>query len=251
MSDLERVYLVTGAASGIGRATAHLLAAPGIGLMLHTRANQVGLEAVATDARAQGAAVATCLGDFADDGLSERVIATTNETYGQLDALIAVAGAAHRGGIMDLPDADLRRIMDESVIAFANLVRAAHALLKQSSTARIVAVSSFVVHAFRTDVQPFAATRVSRAALEAVAKLMARELASDGITVNAVAPGLIQKDEGPGGKLEREAIARMEAMIPLGRRGLPEEVASMIAFLTSPAASYITGQICHVNGGFA
>ncbi len=245
----DRVHLVTGAGSGIGRATADALAAPGVGLLLHTRANHAGLDAVAANARAKGAQVETCLGDLAEEGLGEQAVALAGERFGRLDGVVAVAGAAHRGGIMGLADADLRAIMEGSVIAFTHLVRAAQPLLKQSGSGRVIAVSSFVAHALRTDLQPFAATATSRAALETVVRLMAHELAADGITVNAVAPGLIRKDDGRGSKLDPQAIARMEAIIPLARRGAPEEVAAVIAFLASPASSYVTGQTWHVNGG--
>ena len=95
------------------------------------------------------------------------------------------------------------------------------AALADSGSGRIVATSSFTAHALRTDMQPFAATAASRAALETTVRLMAHERAPDAITVNAVAPGLIRKDEGKGSKLPAEAIARMEAIIPIGRRGRP------------------------------
>lgn len=249
MSVCERVHFVTGAASGIGRATALHLAAPGVGLVLHTGSNQAGLDAVADAARVAGATVATVLGDIATQETLERAIALAASHFGRLDSMIAVAGHARKGGIMDLPEAEFRQAMDESALALMRMARLARPLLKASGSGRIVATSSFVAHALRTDMQPFAATAASRSALETTVRLMAHELAADAITVNAVAPGLIRKDDSKGSKLSPEAIARMEAIIPLGRRGLPEEVAAAIGFLASPAASYVTGQTIHVNGG--
>jgi NAD(P)-dependent dehydrogenase (short-subunit alcohol dehydrogenase family) len=249
MAQKRRVILVTGAASGIGAAVCRRVAAPGTALLVHTRRNAAGAEAVAQAAREAGADAEIMLGDLADPALPDRLIACAVEQFGALEVLVSNAGFADRTRIGDLTDAAFARSLEAIQWAFLRLARAAIPHLRTVSHARVVAISSFAAHVFRSGVAIFPGSASAKAGLEALVRALAIELAPDGVTVNAVVPGFIRKDAGAHAALDPAAAARQVEKIPLGRFGLPDEVAAAVAFLASEDAAYITGQSLHVNGG--
>jgi 3-oxoacyl-[acyl-carrier protein] reductase len=245
--DQQRVILVTGAASGIGAAICRRLAAPGVAILAHTRRNQAGLDAVAAAARAAGATVLIALGDIADPATPAKLVAAAIAQFGQLDTIISNAGFADRTATADLTDDAFAQSLDAIQWGFFRLARAAIPHL--SAGGRIVAVSSFVAHAFRPGVAVFPASAAAKAGMEALVRALALELAPCGVTVNAVVPGFIRKDAAAHTTIDPAAVLAQLANIPAGRVGLPEEVAAAIAFLASADAAYITGQTLHVSGG--
>ena len=245
----RRVALVTGAASGIGAAICRTLAGADMAILVHTRANRAGAQAVVDAVRAAGGLAELALGDLAEPDIAAVLVKRATESFGGLDILVSNAGFADRTKFAELTDAAMTRSMEAIHGAFFRLARAALPHLVAGRDPRIVAVSSFVAHAFRTDLAVFAASAAAKAASEALVRALAIELAPSGVTVNAVIPGFIRKDAGAHAAFTPAQAAAQTARIPLGRLGLPDDVAAAVAFLVSAGAAYITGQALHVDGG--
>jgi len=245
-----RVFLITGASSGIGAAVARAVAAPDTALALHARKNKAGAESVAAEAKKAGAQVLYVEGDLAQPGTAERLVAESAAPFGQLDVIVSNAGFADRRPIGEVDRAAWDASIASMTSAFYEFATAAKPLLiKAGASGRLVGVSSFVAHAFGRGLPTFPVSAAAKAGMEALAKAFAMEIAPSGGTVNCVAPGLIEKDANAHAALSRDRMAQMSALVPMGRYGKTAEVAAVIAFLCSPAASYVTGQTIHVNGG--
>lgn len=245
----DRTILVTGAASGIGAACVRAMAAPGTAFLVHTRRNRDGAEAVAQIARAKGSRAECILADIAEPGGPESLVTAALEKFGRLDVVVANAGFADRTPFLEQTEEKFARSFDTILWAFLRLARAAAAAVRAAEHGRIIAISSFVAHVFRPDVPGFPATSAAKAGIEALARSLAIEIASSGSTVNCVSPGFTRKDAAGHSAFSPEQWRAVVENIPLGRLGTPDDVAAAVAFLASPAAGYITGQVLHVNGG--
>jgi NAD(P)-dependent dehydrogenase (short-subunit alcohol dehydrogenase family) len=246
---VSRCILVTGAASGIGAACCRALAVPGHAVLVHTRRNRAGAEATLAAIEAAGGQGALAFGDLADPALPQALVAQAVARFGRLDVVVANAGFADRTPVARLEDADFARSLDTVLFAFLRLARAALPHLAQGEAPRLIAISSFVAHVFRTDAATFPATAAAKAGVEALVRALAVEAAPQGITVNAVAPGFTRKDTAGHSALTPAQWEAVVARIPMHRLGTPDDVAHAVAFLAAPASGYITGQVLHVNGG--
>jgi NAD(P)-dependent dehydrogenase (short-subunit alcohol dehydrogenase family) len=243
-----RRVLVTGASSGIGAAVVRAMAAPGLVFAIHARKNREGAERSAAFARDRGAEAHILMADLAEAAAPAKLVEEAARAMGGLDVLVSNAGFADRTPAAALSDEGFARSLDTIAWAFLRLARAAKPHLEAGQAPRLIAVSSFVAHVFRRGTFTFPATAAGKAAVEALLRAMAVEWAPR-VTVNAVAPGFTRKDGGAHAALSAEQWAEIISRIPMDRLGTPDDVAAAVAFLASPAAGYITGQVLHVNGG--
>jgi 3-oxoacyl-[acyl-carrier protein] reductase len=237
-----RTALVTGASGGIGGAIAEGLAAAGARVAL----SGTRLDVLQARAAAIGAAAVAIPGDLAAAGGTERLVAAAVDALGRLDILVHNAGVARDGLAMRMSDEDWAAVLDINLSAGFRLARAALRGMMKQRWGRIIAITSIVGTVGNAGQANYAA---SKAGTTGMIKSLAQEVAGRGITANCVAPGFIETEMTAAlSDARRQAIL---AAVPAGRFGMPADVAPAVVFLASDAASYVTGQTIHVNGGMA
>ncbi|BBO76418.1 beta-ketoacyl-ACP reductase [Desulfosarcina widdelii] len=240
----QRVVVVTGGSRGIGRAICVALSAPGTRVYFNYSNNSEAAEETARCIEAAGGKAASHQVDVASESAVTDHLSTVLKEAGRIDVLVNNAGITRDGLLVRMKAADWDAVMDVNLKGAFNCMKAAAKAMMKQRYGRIVNISSVVGASGNPGQANYVA---AKAGIIGLSKAVARELASRNITVNVVAPGYVDTDMT--GDLSDKAKDAMIAQIPMGRIGTPEEIAGAVAFLVSPAADYITGQVIHVNGG--
>ncbi|HEY8471129.1 MAG TPA: 3-oxoacyl-ACP reductase family protein [Natronosporangium sp.] len=243
-----RRALVTGGGSGIGRAIASALGALGADVAVHYAHSEDGARSVVKEITGAGRRAVALAADLTDTGQASELVAAASKELGGLDILVNNAGhLVGRVPVVEMSDEHWARVMDLNLTSTFATTRAAIPLLRNSADPRVIVMSS--VAAYNGGGAGSVAYATAKAALIGFTRALAKELAPDRITVNAVAPGFIGQTAFHDTFTPPEARPGILAGVPLGREGTPADVAGVTAFLASPLSSYITGQVIGINGG--
>lgn len=239
-----RVAVVTGGGRGIGRAIAVALAEAGADVVVAVSRDVAAAEAVAQEVRDLGRRAIARQTDVSNGADAESLINAAVEELGKIDILVNNAGVTCDGLLMRMSEDDWDRVLDVNLKGTFNCTKAAVKKMVRQRSGRIVNITSVMGITGNAGQANYAA---SKGGIIAFTRSVAKEVGSRGITCNAVAPGFIRTQMTEG--LSEEITEKVKAQVPLQRLGAPEDIAGMVAFLASDAASYITAQTLVVDGG--
>jgi 3-oxoacyl-[acyl-carrier protein] reductase len=251
----DKVVLVTGASRGLGFAAAHLFAEEGAKVAINGRNPTTLVNSAELIHRETGGDVIALAGDVTQLDAATALVEETVAAFGKLDILVTNAGGPPAGSFESFDDSAWHKAVDLSFMSHVRLIRAALPYLKQSACPSILTVTSL---AARQPIPNLILSNSVRAAVLGLTKSLSQELGPAGVRVNSVLPGwtetervteLMQARAWTNGSSVEEEKRKQAAESPLGRLGLPEDFARAVVFLSSPAASYITGIMLLVNGG--
>lgn len=236
--------LVTGASRGIGRAVALKLASEGAKVALNFAGNETAANEVRQEIEAAGGQAILVKADVANEAAVQEMVQKTADAFGRIDILVNNAGITRDGLLARMKEEDWDAVLSTNLKGVFLTTKAVAKLMMKQRAGRIVNMASVVGVTGNAGQANYSA---AKAGVIGFTKTIARELASRGVTVNAVAPGFIDTDMTS--VLSDKAKEAALTGIPLGRMGTPEDVAAAVLFLASDQASYVTGQVLHVDGG--
>ena len=239
----SRIALVTGGSSGLGRAMVAALAWGGARVAFTYRSNAAGAQAVAAELPPPAEVVAL-QGDVGVEADVARIVAAAVARFGGLDILVNNAGITRDALVLRMQPEDWQTVLDTNLTGAVRCCRQALPHLLASKAGRIINIASIAGIVGSAGQVNYSA---AKAGLIGLTEVLARELAPSGITVNAVAPGVI--DAGIVAGMPEQVRRRLVEVVPMGRMGTAEEVAALVVFLASREAGYITGQTIAVDGG--